>query len=307
VRRAWLEAFERDAADVASGLYPPMGGVASGPAEAVRRTVDFLLDAREVEARRRRGGRVEARAEHPGSRGYPPYYRQNFHYQSGGWFTADSARRYESQVEALFAGTAGAMRRRALSLLARAWRDRDQRGLKILDLACGSGAFLNDLALAFPRTTLIGLDLSRPYLGEARRHAPKAGFVQAKAERLPLADSSLDAVTCVYLFHELPRHIRKVVAAEIQRVLKPGGFLAFADSLQPSDDIRHERLLEAFPAYFHEPYYRDYCQTDLPALFADAGLTPRFNDHAFLTKAILFEKLPEPFGAQGNQAANKSS
>ncbi len=290
VRRAWLSAFEKDAADVAQGLYPAMDDAPRSPLAAWREAADFLADARQVEARRRRGGGVEARSESPEGGGYPVYYRQNFHYQTGGWFTRDSARRYETQVEALFAGTAGAMRRRALSLLAKAWRDRDQRRLALLDLACGAGGFLRDLAKAFPRARVAGADLSLPYLQEARRRSGSRALVQAQAERLPFADASLDAVTCIYLFHELPPRYRGVVAGEIARVLKPGGLLAFADSVQPSDEPSLARLLEAFPAYFHEPYYASYCDTDLAALFGAAGLVQQGADLAFLTKAILFEK-----------------
>lgn len=290
VRRAWLEAFEKDARDVALGLYPPMDDAPAHPAAALRGAADFLADARAVEARRRRGGATEARDDAPTGGVYPAYYRQNFHYQSGGWFTRGSARRYEAQVETLFAGSAGAMRRRALSLLAAAWRGRDHRGVAILDLACGSGAFLNDLAATFPRAHLLGADLSSAYLEEARRRSGIEALIQANAERLPFADASLDGVACVYLFHELPPKVRAAVAAEIARVLKPGGLLAFADSLQPVDEPRMGRLLEAFPAYFHEPYYATYATADLAALFAAAGLTARGRDTAFLTKAMLFEK-----------------
>ncbi len=286
VTRAWREAFDKDAADVAAGLYPPMD---DGPI-AVRGAADVLADARQVEDRRRRGGATEARDEAGATHGYPAYYRQNFHFQTGGWFTPASARRYESQVEALFAGAAGAMRRRALSLLAGAWRGRDHRGLRLADLACGSGAFLADLTATFPRAQLFGLDLSRAYLAEAGRRSGVHALVQANAERLPFADGALDAITCVYLFHELPPKVRPVVAAEIARVLKPGGLLAFADSIQPVDEPRLGRLLEAFPAYFHEPYYASYCAADLPALFGAAGLRRAAQDTAFLTKALLFER-----------------
>jgi len=288
VRRAWLSAFEKEAADVAAGLFPAMGDGPADPVRAVRRTADFIADALKVEARRRRGDGTEVRDEAPQT--YPAYYRQNFHYQSGGWFTPESAGRYEAQVEALFAGTAGAMRRRALSLLAKAWRARDHRGVAILDLACGAGSFLGDLAAALPRARLIGLDLSPPYLDAAARQAPAAAFVQAKAEQLPIADASLDAVTAVYLFHELPPKVRSLVAAEIARVLKPGGVLALADSIQPRDEPRLARLLEAFPAYFHEPYYASYAKADLAALFGKAGLALEAEDQAFLTKAMLFAK-----------------
>jgi len=288
LRQAWFDAFRKDAADVAAGLYPVTEAQPSNLAEPFRRAMDFLNDARAVDVRRRRGEGVEARGEAAGE-AYPSYYRQNFHYQSGGWFTEESARRYEAQVEALFSGAAGPMRRRALSLLAKAWRGRDQRGLKLLDLACGSGSFLVDLKAAFPRAHVMGLDLSAAYLGEAGRRSG-AKRVQGMAERLPFADASLDGITCVYLFHELPPKIRPLVAAEIARVLKSGGVLAFADSVQAQDTPEIARLLEAFPAFFHEPFYQSYQATDLQGLFGAAGLVFQDRDQAFLTKALLFQK-----------------
>ncbi len=290
VQRAWREAFEKDARDVGLGLYPPMGQGMVNPFTALHEAADLIADARQVDERRRRGGAVEARDDAPAQGAYPSYYRQNFHFQSGGWFTARSARRYHAQVEVLFAGTAGAMRRRALSLLAAAWRERDHRGATIIDLACGSGDFLTDLETTFPRALLIGADLSPAYLKEARRRSGLTAMLQTNAERLPFADNRIDALTCIYLFHELPPRVRSIVAREIARVLKPGGLLAFADSIQPDDEPRLGRLLEVFPAYFHEPYYASYSHTDLAALFAGAGLVQVAEDRAFLTKALLFEK-----------------
>jgi hypothetical protein len=225
LRKAWAEAFTKDAADVAAGLYPVTEAAPANLKAAVQTAIDLFEDTREVEARRRRGGGVEVRAQAPSS-AYPTYYRQNFHFQSGGWFTADSARRYEAQVETLFSGAAGPMRRRALSLLAKAWRTRDHRDLKLTDLACGSGAFLGDLKATFPRARLMGVDLSHAY-GVQAQSKTAVPVIQAAAERLPFADASLDAVSCVYLFHELPPKVRPVVAREIARVLKVGGVLAF--------------------------------------------------------------------------------
>jgi ubiquinone/menaquinone biosynthesis C-methylase UbiE len=288
LRKAYLSAFSKDARDVAAGLYPAMDTDVD-PAEVFRRAADVLTDAKAVDQRRRKAYGTEVR-ESVNSKAYPSYYRQNFHYQSGGWFTEDSAKRYEAQVEALFSGAAGAMRRRALSLLAKTLRGRDQRGLKIADIACGSGGFLKDLHAAFPRAKLTGVDLSPTYAAEARARSG-APVIQANAERLPFADASLDAVTCIYLFHELPPRVRPVVAREIARVLKPGGVLAFADSVQPSDEPDLARLLEAFPAFFHEPFYSSYATTDLLALFAKAGLAPAGEDKAFLTKALSFTKI----------------
>jgi SAM-dependent methyltransferase len=114
---------------------------------------------------------------------------------------------------------------------------------------------------------------------------------QADVARLPFADGSLDAATCVYLFHELPPKVRRTVAAEIGRVLKPGALLAFADSVQAADRPELARLLEAFPAFFHEPFYDSWQGEDVEALFAEAGLRLVATDTAFFTKAWLFEKL----------------
>jgi ubiquinone/menaquinone biosynthesis C-methylase UbiE len=288
VRERYREAFAKDAADVAAGLFPLTEGPPASAAEPILRSLDLIADARAVEARRRRRGGVDVREEGHGA-GYPPYYRQNFHYQTGGWFTPDSASRYEAQVEALFAGTAGPMRRRALALLARAFRDRDQRGLRIVDVACGSGAFLSDLRATFPRAAVAGLDLSRPYLAQARARSG-AAVVQGAAESLPFGDASLDGISCIYLFHELPPKVRPQVAAEFARVLRPGGVLAFADSVQAEDEPELARLLEAFPAFFHEPFYDSYQATDLTALFEGAGLKREAADKAFLTKAVLYRK-----------------
>lgn len=288
LRRAWLEPFIKDARDVATGLYPPSERMAT-PAYAFTRALDFLSDARRVDRRRRRqGGGVEVR-DALEAKSYPAYYRQNFHFQSDGWFSAESAARYEAQVEALFSGAAGGMRRRALSLLAKAWRGVDQRDLVVLDLACGSGAFLVDLKAAFPRAQVFGVDLSEAYA----RHAAKTSSAPvsiANAERLPFADQSLDAISCIYLFHETPPRYRLAIAREIARVLKPGGYLAFADSVQASDTPGLERLLAAFPAFFHEPFYESYQKLDIAALFTEAGLAQVAEDQAFLTKARLFAK-----------------
>jgi ubiquinone/menaquinone biosynthesis C-methylase UbiE len=84
--------------------------------------------------------------------------------------------------------------------------------------------------------------------------------------------------------------VRTAVAAEMARVLKSGGLLALADSIQGRDEPELQRLLEGFPAFFHEPFYGSYQSTDVPALFAEAGLELVDTDQAFLTKAWLFRK-----------------
>jgi ubiquinone/menaquinone biosynthesis C-methylase UbiE len=80
------------------------------------------------------------------------------------------------------------------------------------------------------------------------------------------------------------------VAGEFARVLKPGGRLIFADSLQAVDLPENDGLLELFPALFHEPYYAGYLTDDLDGVFEAAGLRRRELTCAFLTRIAVYEK-----------------
>jgi SAM-dependent methyltransferase len=80
--------------------------------------------------------------------------------------------------------------------------------------------------------------------------------------------------------------VRRDVAREIARVLKPGGVFVFADSLQAGDAPDLDQMLEYFPVGFHEPFYGSYQQEDLAALFGEAGLVAEEIDLAFLTKVM---------------------
>ncbi|MGO9545868.1 MAG: methyltransferase domain-containing protein [Rhodomicrobium sp.] len=247
-------------------------------------------------AGRRAEKRYAEAASLPGAEGLPAYYTQNFHYQSGGYLTEESAKLYDVQVETLFMGAAGAMRRQAIPPIAKFVRGRDQRQLKLLDVACGSGRFLHQLAQAFPAMRMTGIDLSQAYLEEAARHLRgrrNVDFQQANAEALPCETGSFDIVTCVFLYHELPHEVRRRVTAEIARVLKPGGLFVFVDSLQWGDVEAYDGLLEAFPQRFHEPYYLDYLSDRLggpDGAFAGAGLLPGDSFPAFLSKVIVCSK-----------------
>ncbi len=75
----------------------------------------------------------------------------------------------------------------------------------------------------------------------------------------------LAQVTCVYLFHELPAETRRKVAAEMARVLKPGGILVLTDSVQYGDRPVWDKMLGMF-SKFNEPYYMSYISEDLGAV-----------------------------------------
>jgi len=100
---------------------------------------------------------------------------------------------------------------------------------RILDLGCGTGQLTGRLAERFPDAEVIGADLSDGMLGRALERVPEhhhVGFVRADAQRLPLADSSLDVVTCTESFHWYAD--QEAAAAELARLLRPGGRVVIA-------------------------------------------------------------------------------
>jgi ubiquinone/menaquinone biosynthesis C-methylase UbiE len=282
----------RDLANIEDGIYPLPADHDGSLATRLYRSRLFFADLPDIHRRREAHQHEEVLDETTrGTR--PDYYLQNFHYQSGGWLTEDSAQRYDTQVEVLFKGTANAMRRMALPSLHEAFAGRDQRRLRLADIGCGTGRFLDFVKQAWPRLPVVALDLSEAYVRHARRHLRRWSGVRAlvaKAEELPLPDASQDAVTSIFMMHELPPAVRRATIGECARVLKPGGRLVILDSLQRRDVPDYEGLLERFPQNYHEPYFSSYLDEDFAAIARAHGLTPVREEPAFVSKAMVFDR-----------------
>ncbi len=66
----------------------------------------------------------------------------------------------------------------------------------------------------------------------AFHHDAACLYVAHYLKRTHYSCGRVGQVTCVYLFHELPADVRRAVAAEMLRVLRPGGLLVLVDSIQ---------------------------------------------------------------------------
>lgn len=284
--------FEREWQDIAAGLFAAPRTLSIDPGEFLRRSALYFRDLPKVDERRH--GRINDEPNLDDANDHlPRYYRQNFHFQSGGWLTDESAAIYDTQVEVLFTGAADAMRRRTLKPIAEWMAGRNQRELNGLDVGCGTGRLLAFLHDAWPGMRLSGVDLSAPYLEEARRLIGRTARVKLKeaaGEALPFDDASLDLVVSSFLMHELPKKIRADVIAEMARVVKPGGLVVLVDSIQKGDHPPWDGLLDLFPHYFHEPYYADYVNGSLEAWNVTAGLVPVSSERAFLSKVAAFTR-----------------
>jgi SAM-dependent methyltransferase len=110
-----------------------------------------------------------------------------------------------------------------------------RRGESVLDVGCGTGAVARAAAFEVGRSgRVVGLDLNVGMLEVARgidpaevagdRHEIEPAaieWLEASATAIPLADRSFDAVVSAQVFQFVPE--LDVAAAEIRRVLKPGG------------------------------------------------------------------------------------
>jgi len=117
-------------------------------------------------------------------------------------------------------------------------------GMRVLDVACGSGEPSISLAALLAGTgEVIGVDMAAEPLKVARERASKRGltnveYMQADVHALPFADASFDRVTSrlgVMFFGDLPKAL-----GEMYRVLKPGGrvaLLAWGAMEQPYFDL----------------------------------------------------------------------
>lgn len=97
------------------------------------------------------------------------------------------------------------------------------RGTHLLDVGTGPGTLVGP---ALERgATVTALDLSDEMVSEVRRRFPSADVRTGKASDLPFDDQTVDAVTLGFCVHHLAEPGRAL--AEAQRVLRPGGRIAF--------------------------------------------------------------------------------
>ena len=89
----------------------------------------------------------------------------------------------------------------------------------IVDVGCSTGFLLEDVHLAHPTATLIGVDLIPAGLEKAHRLVASARLLHADACNLPIADGTVDAIVSANLLEHVPNDHRAL--QEFARVLRP--------------------------------------------------------------------------------------
>jgi demethylmenaquinone methyltransferase/2-methoxy-6-polyprenyl-1,4-benzoquinol methylase len=115
---------------------------------------------------------------------------------------------------------------------------------RVLDVATGTGAVALELVQRYG-CSVVGIDRSREMLAVAHRRvaahelAAKVELLEGRAETLPFADASFDALTVTYLL----RYVDDPAATirELVRVVRPGGTVALLEFGVP--EARAARVL----------------------------------------------------------------
>jgi len=117
-----------------------------------------------------------------------------------------------------------------------------KKGMKVLDLGCGSGSFTPFVARAVgEKGKVYALDIQAAMLKQLERKLSRPEnrdiknikLIDGNAYELPFDDASLDLVYMVTVLQEIPDRNRAL--AEVRRVLKAGGFLSVTE-LFPDPD-----------------------------------------------------------------------
>jgi SAM-dependent methyltransferase len=123
------------------------------------------------------------------------------------------------------------------------------------DIGCGTGEWLLEFIQWGARPeNLCGIDLLEERVALARQRLPSACLVCGDARRLPWPDHSFDIVSQFMMFSSiLDVAVRRTIAAEMLRVLRPGGSILWYDCRRANPfgsgirAIRRKAIAALFP------------------------------------------------------------
>jgi len=131
------------------------------------------------------------------------------------------------------------------------------KGRRVLDTGCGHGQWLADFETwGARRGDLTGVDLVPERVEESAARLPGADIRRADAASLPFEDGAFDIVLQSMMFSSiLDEGVRRAAAAEMARVLAPGGLVLWYDFFVDSPrnrqvrGVRRSEVAALFPGF----------------------------------------------------------
>jgi len=121
----------------------------------------------------------------------------------------------------------------------------------LLDAGCGQGKSFEHLCRTFAPSRLLAVDADPQSLTTSRAEARQLGInielIGSDCAALQVPDASVDLLFCHQTFHHLVE--QEQALAEFYRVLKPGGYLLFAESTEAYIDTWVIRWLFRHPMH----------------------------------------------------------
>lgn len=180
-------------------------------------------------------------------------------------------------------------RRRAAAALLAGLGVFPREGARVLEIGCGEAGLLPDfLGFRLAARDLYGVDFDLARLAVARRRLPGCHFTAGDGAALPFAAGSFDLVIAATVFSSLLEpELQQAVAAEIVRVLRPGGAYLHYDLALDNPRNRQVRAVPAARLDALFPGLRGHKRRVTLAPPLCRALLPRFP-----TLAAIFEALP---------------
>jgi ubiquinone/menaquinone biosynthesis C-methylase UbiE len=126
----------------------------------------------------------------------------------------------------------------------------------VLDIACGPGGWVHEVARTYPKMDVVGIDISRRMIAYARAHAqvlklPNARFLSMDIlKTLEFPDASFDLVHARVIAAVMNPSTWSRLLAECKRILRPGGIICWIEAEagpinQPAIDTLFSLIFQA--------------------------------------------------------------
>jgi ubiquinone/menaquinone biosynthesis C-methylase UbiE len=176
------------------------------------------------------------------------------------------------------------------------FRQIDRKKCRILDLGTGNGELGIRLAMKFPKSKVIGLDVSEGMINEAKKKVNKIGiknirFTVSSMEKLKIG--KIDFAVSSVAFHHVKN--KRLVLSKIYQILPKGGKVIIGDWFKPSKEYKAKvvelrarnptrakkfdeswkRTLKGMTKEYKERHPKEYpvCPTKLKAIVKEVGFS----------------------------------
>lgn len=181
----------------------------------------------------------------------------------------------------------------------------------LLDAGCGQGKSFQYLSSVFAPSRILGVDADPQSLRlsgeEAQRRGLNVELIGSDCAALPVPDASVDMVFCHQTFHHLVE--QEQALAEFHRVLKPGGYLLFAESTEAYIDtwvirwfFRHPMHVQKSAAQYLEMLHKQGFEFSSQNVSYPYLWWSRAKDFGLLERLKLIK--PKPFGQREETLIN---